>query len=431
MPDLTSDLLRVLRHPRFTALPWDDDQVPPHYGGYSILNLPTSVAQALGAPALGSAPPLVPELRAAWGDAPRRIVVLLVDGLGWNLFQAAREQGHLDGWRPLWEHGTLGVLTSIAPSTTAAALTTLWTGRSAAEHGITGYEMWLKEYGLIANMIVHSPSFFQSGGPGLLRHAAFDAETFLPYIPLGAHLKAHGGQAFAFQHYTIANSGLSTMLFRDAEVRPFATLADLWTSLRALLETPAEQPQYIWVYWGAVDAFEHRYGPRDARVFAELETLAWSWERFFWRELSPAARRGTVFVVTADHGQIGTPAREEYDVRHHPKLLSSLYLPPTGENRLVYLYPKPGRVRAMKAYFAATWPDKFHLVPVWDVLNTRLYGPGRPHPQLRDRLGEWLAFARGNAYLWWSPKENHLHGRHAGFHEDEMLVPFLAARLDA
>jgi len=430
MPDISTDLLRVLEHPRFTVLPWDADHVPPHYGGYSILNLPTSIAQALGAPALGAAPPLVPELRAAWGERPRRIVLFLVDGLGWNLFQAAREQGRLAGWRPLWEKGALGVLTSIAPSTTAAAITTLWTGRSTAEHGITGYEMWLKEYGLIANMIVHSPSFFHSGGTGLLRHAGFDPETFLSATPLAVHLKTHHVQTHVFQHYTIAYSGLSTMLFREAQIHTFATLPDLWVGLRQWLETPAEQPQYLWVYWSAVDGFSHRYGPNSERVFAEMETLAWSWERFFLRDLSPAARRGTVFVVTADHGQVATPPNPNYEVNHHPRLLRNLYLPPTGENRLVYLYPKPGRVKAMKDYFATAWPDAFHLVPVWEALNARLYGPGRPHPHLRDRLGEWLAVARKDAYLWWSSEENDMLGRHAGFHRDEMLVPFLAARLD-
>ncbi len=429
MADHSAELLQVLQHPRFTSLPWDEDHMPPHYGGYSILNLPTSIAQALGAPAIGHAPPLVPVLRQALEGA-RRIVLLLVDALGWHLLQAARERGLVPGWQRFWEHGTVGVLTSIAPSTTAAALTTLWTGRSAAEHGITGYEMWLKEYGVIANAIVHSPSFFQSGGAGLLRHAGFDPETFLPHLPLGMHLKPHGVEVHAFQHYTIANSGLSTMLFREAEVHAFATLPDLWLGLRELLETPTEARQYIWAYWGAVDSFSHRYGPRSARTLAEVEAVAWTWERFFWRELPPQARRGTLFLILADHGQIATPPNPEYEVQHHPRLQRYLHLPPTGENRLVYLYPRPGRVNAMKGYFAEAWPDRFHLVPSWEALNARLFGPGRPHPALRDRVGDWMAISRGDAYLWWAAKENTMQGRHAGFHREEMLVPFLALRLD-
>jgi len=33
------------------------------------------------------------------------------------------------------------------------------------------------------------------------------------------------------------------------------------------------------------------------------------------------------------------------------------------------------------------------------------------------------------SYLWWSPKADHLFGRHGGFSADEMLVPFLAVEL--
>ncbi len=433
MPDLSAQYLEVLARPRFGFVQWDADQIPPHYGGYSILNLPTSIAQALGAPPIGVAPPLHADARAAWGDAVQRIILFLVDGFGWTLFQAARERGLLEPWlRLARNHGVLAVLTSIAPSTTAAALTSLWTGRSAAEHGITAYEMWLKEYGLIANMILHSPAFYQSGGPGSLRHAGFDPKTFLPHIPLGVHLKPHGVQTYAFQHYSIAHSGLSTMLFQEAEVKTFATLPDLWVALRAFLEQrpPAGERQFIWIYWGAVDGFSHRYGPRDPRVFAEIEAIVWSWERFFWQDLLPAARAGTVFLVVADHGQIATPPNPDYDVQHHPRLMRTLYLPPTGENRLVYLYPRPGRVRALRAYFEEVWPDRFRLVPAWEVINHRLFGPGRPHPHLRDRIGEWVAIPRGDAYLWWAPKENDMQGRHAGFHRDEMLVPLVGFRLD-
>ncbi|NPA26990.1 MAG: alkaline phosphatase family protein [Chloroflexi bacterium] len=432
MPDLSQAYLDVLAQPRFGFLEWDADQMPPHYGGYSILNLPTSIAQALGAPPIGVAPPLHEDLRRAWGSDVRRIVLFLVDGMGWSLFQAARERGILAPWlTPATRAGALAVLTSIAPSTTAAALTTLWTGRSAAEHGITGYEMWLKEYGLIANMILHSPAFYKSGGSGGLRHAGFDPKTFLPHIPLGVHFKPHGVQAYAFQHFLIANSGLSSMLFQETEVKAFATLADLWIALADFLNAPSEERQFIWLYWGGIDGFSHRYGPRDPRVFAELETVIWTWERFFHARLTPEARRGTLFLVTADHGQIATPPNPDYEVQHHPRLLRTLYLPPTGENRLIYLYPRPGRVTSMKTYFTEAWPERFRLVPAWEVINRRLFGPGRPHPSLRDRIGDWVAIPRGDAYLWWSSDPNDMQGRHAGFHRDEMLVPFLAWRLDA
>jgi hypothetical protein len=102
---------------------------------------------------------------------------------------------------------------------------------------------------------------------------------------------------------------------------------------------------------------------------------------------------------------------------------------PTGENRLAYLFIRPGQVEAVAEYFSRTWPQGFHLLPSDYALECGLLGPGEPAPATRERLGDRIAIARGSAFLWWAPKENVLIGRHGGVSPDEMLVPFLAARL--
>ncbi len=431
MPDVSQTLLQdLLQEKRFPDFPWQEGQVPPAYHGRSILNLPTTVARWLGARPLGVASALDAALTQPLGNEVRQVIVFLIDGFGWHQFQQARKQGLLDAWEPFVEKGVLGVLTSIVPSTTAAAIPTLWSGRSPAEHGITGYEMWMKEYGSIVNMIVYSPSFYQVG-PGLLEKAGFDPDDWFPYTTLGTHLKRHGVPAYAFQHFSIAHSGLSRMLFKDVEVQTFSALTDLWSNLVDFLEraSPTE-PRYIWVYWGLVDRFGHKHGPLDRRTLDEVRTIVWSWQHFFLERFPASQRRGTVMVITADHGMAATPPRAHFEVKHHPKLMRYLLLPPTGENRFVYLYPKPGYTKAVRDYFAAQWPEDFVLVPGRDVLRWGLLGPGRPHPLLPDRVGHLVAVPREAAYLWWSPKENDMAGRHAGVSAHEMLVPFLAFRLD-
>ena len=78
-----------------------------------------------------------------------------------------------DGTAPVWsrlaEQGKLAAITSLVPSTTTAALTSLWTGRSPAEHGIVGYELWLKEYGVVSNMILHTPISFGNDAGSLVQ----------------------------------------------------------------------------------------------------------------------------------------------------------------------------------------------------------------------------------------------------------------------
>ncbi len=429
MPDLSAEVFPLLDAPRMEALPWDANQMPPHYHGLGLVNIPATVCRLLGVPRLGGYPPLEAALTAPLGTA-RRVILLLVDGLRWDLLQQALTAGLLPGWARLAERGVLAPLTSISPSTTAAALTTLWTGAAPAEHGVVGYEVWLREYALVASMIYHQPISFRRGMDDLQK-AGFQPETFVPLPTLGEHLARFGVRTLAFQHYTISHSGLSKMLFRETDVRAFSTPAQLWFNVRQALAEAPQEKRYLWVYWGAVDNLEHHHGPHDPRVLAEVHAFGWALERYLLDALTPAERQETVLIITADHGHIHTDDNPDFYVRHHPRLREALHISPCGENRMMYLYPRPGHVDAMRAYFAEHWPEDFVLVPSQAALEAGLLGDAAPrHPELRARVGDWMALTRGAAYLWWADKRNHLIGRHGGLSREEMLIPFLAARLD-
>jgi predicted AlkP superfamily pyrophosphatase or phosphodiesterase len=93
-------------------------------------------------------------LLAPLGDRYRHVVVLLMDALSIGRLRRWISEGLTPVWGNLAGQGWLAPLTSIVPSTTSAVLTSLWTGVSAAVHGIAGYELWLKEYGVVANTIL-------------------------------------------------------------------------------------------------------------------------------------------------------------------------------------------------------------------------------------------------------------------------------------
>jgi hypothetical protein len=162
--------------------------IHPAYAGGSILNLPASICRLLGVPDLGSMP-LIDEISSQLGLGPvRRVIVLLVDALSLHRFRRWIAAGSLPLWDRLIQDGSLAPLTSIVPSTTSAALTSLLTGLSSAMHGIAGYELWLKEYGVVANMILHSPMSFRGNAfpPGSLSAAGFQPEAYLATPTLSA-----------------------------------------------------------------------------------------------------------------------------------------------------------------------------------------------------------------------------------------------------
>ena len=426
MPDITDILLPRLSKPKLEGLDLGEGAIHPAYDGLSILNLPASLCHWLGASGPPHPPLEIAELDAIV-DGVKQFIVVLIDAVSYERFRGwiAGMAAELD---PDGDQCLLAPLTSVVPSTTSSALTTIWTGRSPAEHGILGYEIFLKEFGLVANMITHAPMAFEGPG-GSLYNAGFQPETALPVPTLGKYLANAGVEAHAFLHYSIGRSGLSRMHYAGVEKHLFSGLADLWIGVRDLAQSSLKDPRLIWVYYGAVDGVSHRYGPNSERARAEFGTFIQALTQNFIGDLHPAARRQSVLFIIADHGQITTTRNPKYELHNHPDLVDSLHLLPTGENRLIYLYPRPGRVKQVIEYFDKTWPQSFSLIPSEKALKGGLFGPGSPAVEARDRLGDLIAVSQGDAYLWWASKENPLLGRHGGLSQQEMLIPLMAIRL--
>jgi hypothetical protein len=427
MSDITPELLPRLKDLRLPGIDLGAQFVYPDYGGGSILNLPASICQWFGIAPLGSVP-LQPDLAVISPGEIRRIILVLVDALALHRLQRWMSDGTAPVWAHLAEEGRLSALTSVVPSTTSTALTTLWTGHSPAEHGVVGYELWLKEYGVVSNMILHTPISFENDAGSLIR-AGFDPEQFLNLTTLGTHLVGSGVQTYALQHRSIIRSGLSQMFLKDVLVHGYLTPAELWVNLRHLVEAKPRQRQYFWVYTGQIDHFSHYYHPDDERVAAEFGEFSRAFEQYFFSRLHPTLRKGTLVLLTADHGMLATQKLRRYDLRNHPELARLLHILPTGEHRLMYLFTQPGKTDEIRGYYERAWPGEFAFIDPLEAVEKGLFGPGRPHPRLLDRLGDLIAVARDEAYLWWANKENLLIGQHGGLSADEMIVPLLSAML--
>lgn len=428
MPDLINKFLPGLQAGRLSGLDLEQELVFPAYGGSSILNLPASVCHWLNAPAFGGASPLAAEILDPIGNGFNKVILVLVDGLALHRFQSWLAKGDVPVWSRALENGaSLFPLTSISPSTTSAALTSLWTGRSAAEHGILGYEMWLKEYSLVANTIQHSPMSFRWAS-GSLEKTGFTPQNFMTWPTLGAHLAVDGIKTYAFQQSGIVGSGLSNMFYQDVDVWGCGTPVEMWVNLRQLIETHPDERQYIWVYWDAFDHYSHHFGPDDERPAAEFRFFSAMLDELFLKPLEGQMAGDTLLIMTADHGHIHTDFDPHYELRNHPALTRMLPMQPSGENRLAYFYIRPGQTEAVREYLECTWPNQFGVFAADDLRQVGLLGNGALHPRLDERMGDYVVIAYGNAYLWWADKKNHLIGRHGGLSPDEMLVPCLAYR---
>lgn len=419
--------LEKIKNNLIPGLNLPEDYILPFYEGRSIQNIPSSICKAFNLSPF-HAEPLEKDVFPLVDENIQRIIIILMDGLAFTRFTNWLENGKLPVWKQLLKSGSIAPITSISPSTTSAAMTTLWTGYSAAEHGVMGYEVWLKQYGIVSNMISQSPMSFKSGNANLSQ-AGFDAETVLTVPKLGEFLNKNGVSTFSFQHYSIANSGLSRTFMNDVNIYPYANEAECWVNMRELIEAKLHQKLYLWTYWSALDSLGHRYGPDDERAEVYFQNFSRNLEDNLINRLSKEQKKGTLLIFTSDHGQVTTPKDPIYSLSNHPVFIDCLHIKPTGESRFTYLHVKPDHENRLREYVEKTWPNKYVILESAQVLNSGLLGKGLPHPDIHNRIGDLIMLAKDNNYLWWSDEENPLIGRHGGLTEMDMVVPYVSVLL--
>lgn len=410
-----------------------DHLVLPDYAGFSIASIAPTIASMLGVDLEGSAPALPERLWTDLSTGVECVVLLILDAVGYIQLKP-HVATDTSPFARLARCGRFFPLTSVFPSTTVSALSSIRTGRSPLGHGFLGTTLLLSEQGVLANMLKLAPAAHT--GAGSLENWGWDPAEFITVPSLAQQLAAAGIDTVVHTRLHFIASTLTKILLKGVDdLRGYLHLSDLWINLRrTLTQRPGNQPLFVDVYWSGVDDTSHVYGADNQYVPSALRHFGRSLEQDFLSTLSPETRARTLLIVAADHGQIATPSNHVVHLPDHPGLLDTLLLPPAGESRAAYLYVRPGQERALRAYVKEHLEDQFTLLETDRALEAGLWGhPDEITPTLRGRLGDLILVAKHNARLSTRPKPDdgaRLLGHHGSLTPEEMLVPLLMVRLD-
>ena len=405
---------------------WNSEFVWPDYNGGCIANIPSTVAQLLEVPFEGL-PALRDELWQPVSGDVKRVVVILIDAMGWNIVnkQAA-------SWRDWADSAEInGQMTSVFPSTTVNALSTVWTGNASGQHGLVGLRLFFPEYAALGQMLSLSPEFHRV--PDALVKAGLNVTDFLATPGVGTKFAKSDVKTYAFKGNDIVDSALSKMHDRDITKEfGYYTVADMLTQLRELLESSGDDKLYANCYWPMVDTMSHAYGPHSDNVSAETADIFHQIQTILFDQLSAEAREGTVVFITADHGQVETPIDQHVYISEHPELEAMLLMRSAGEPRVAYLYAKQGKVDAVVEYINRELGERAVALSAETALESGLYGPPPFAPKTRERIGDVIVIMKEGA-LYLNPSDvkraMRVKARHGGLTADEMQVPWLGFRL--
>jgi hypothetical protein len=403
----------------------------PRYDGRCVGNLAATVANLLGAEMPDALPPLAADLLGGMTDGVTRVVLLVLDAMGWLQLQRVMALDDRLVFHDIAARGRLAPLTTTFLSTTDSVLSTIWTGRPPVQHGLLAFHLYLREWMMAVEAIGFSSPFEPFSNT--LSRWGYDPETFLPVPAVGQVLSKQGIKTIPVTHKRFTTTPLSKMHHRGAaEVRGYNYGSDLWVTLRQTLAANRGERLLVGGYWPAVDTLAHEHGPEDETGEMEIRAISMMMKALFLDRLPSADREGTLLLITADHGQIHTPKSAISIYADHPELKSLLWMPPLGESRVPFFYARQGVCDEALAYLRATFGERFTFASRDEVLASELLGPGPVYEEVPFRLGDIVGFAKGNhAFAWSDEDAERLAGRHGGLAAAEMLVPLLALRLDA
>jgi hypothetical protein len=338
------------------------------------------------------------------------VVVLVLDGFGANLLDQHAPPFLSSLWRT--------DITSVYPSTTAAAVTSFLSGMSPLEHGAIGWSLFFKELGKYIDFLP-----FRDSVDGT-RQSRSGMDRILRVRNLFSRVAARGAQTHYIGPRFIVRDQFADESSRPARRYGYGGLAGMFRRLARVARAPRDRkPRYVFSYTSEPDHTVHRNGTA-ARATAEVVLRL---DRLIERTAGHLRGSGATILVTADHGLVDTP--RNYWLDEDPEVYRSLILAPFPEKRFLSFHVKAGRRQAFPEHMSRYGAD-FRLLSREELLERGILGPGHAHPKVDDFLGDYVALAVGDAQM---HTRVHHPGRvdrsfvahHAGLRAEEMRVPLL------
>lgn len=364
------------------------DPVRPAYSGANV----RGIVPALLAPGRDRRPRPVWMPEAAWGaDA---VVLLVLDGLGW---EQLRQRADI---APTLSALVGGPITTVAPSTTATALTSITTGLTPGEHGLVGYRIEIG--GEVVNLLRWASSH------GDVRRSVEPSATqpFPPFL---------GDSPPVVSRADLEGTAFTEAHLRGARSRGWRLASALPVTVAGLV---AAGETFVYAYYDGIDKVAHERGfgeYYDAELVAADRLVS---------DLIDRLPVGTALLVTADHGQVEVGNRI---VDPDPSVLR-LCRQQSGEGRFRWLHARPGAAADLLAAAREHHGDVAWVHSRDELIEAGWFGPV-VSPPVAARYGD-VALVPFEPISFHDPADSGpytLVCRHGSLTSAEMLVPLLCA----
>lgn len=330
----------------------------------------------------------------------KNVVLIILDGMGEHILNNLSKNG-------FFKKNELTCVTSVYPSTTTAAMTTYYSGKTPLETGWIAWSQYFKEYGRCLNMLPRVESYTEEK----LKNVSKDVyEELIDYKTVYEMIEETGVKAYEMCPSHIERKSKRTHIAND--------LDELCEGIKVLCSSPDRK--FILSYLDNPDGLLHKYGASSDEAKEYILSAEEKIESMI-NEL-----KNTLVIISADHGHrdIGNV----YSVLEHPDLRDCLIMPEFFESRFIGFWVKEDRKTEFEEIFKREFED-YMLFSKQEVLETGILGKGEQHKKVDDFLGNYVGVSIGSSIF--RLQNDYFEGKkvkkstHCGLTKDEMDVPVI------
>ena len=379
-------------------------QTKPDYSN-SIVNLMSSIGEASGVSS-----PYAPLTSLEFLKESKNIVLMIVDGLGFNYLRK-----HGSG-TTLHKH-LKGFITSVFPPSTGSAITSFLSGLPPQQHGVIGWYVHLKELGLVSRILPFT-NVVDGNVIDIPISRVIDVKSIFSDIKRE--------YSMVYDKHIVDSEFTKNLAGRSRRIG-YSDIDTFFSSIRDALSRTRRQ-SYIYSYWPTLDSVSHLLGCKSPEAIEHLHEFDTKLASF----IDSINDSDTTLVITADHGFNDVLLENVLYTRDHPGLMDCLNLPVCGDTRTGFCYVRPSMVNEFERYVEGELDEICEFHKSADLIQDGWFGLAEPHLLLSERVGDYtLLFNEGFALLNCFPglEPPEMRGHHGGVSSDEMLVPLIVIDL--
>lgn len=334
----------------------------------------------------------------------KNVVFIVLDGMGEHILKNISPNG-------FFSQNEISCVTSVYPSTTTAALTTYYSGKSPFETGWIAWSQYFKEYGRAIDMLSHTESYLKED----ISSAKMNVfKEIVNYEPIFERIEKASTDVKAYEIVPDYSDRRSRRSIRANNIE------EICENITMLCSN--EDKNFIMAYCDNPDGLLHKYGC-DSIEASDMLKKAENIIENMRKELDD----DTIIIISADHGH--KDINKVYDLLDYPEIQECLIMPPSLESRTIAFWVKNDKKEKFEQIFNEKFSKEFMLLSREEVLKMNLLGYGEKHNKIDDFIGDYLALSISDSIIrlqtYLADGKPVKKSTHCGLTKEEMEVPVI------